>query len=276
MPRSRSTNVPILTRKLSKSAMEFLSRPEHTQARFSRGSYFCLKDGTRLQGVTTLIEKLFVPTHVEVRGSNSCVRLDQVESVKMARQACRAKGTTHGSCIDYELQEYVRDPDKFNSNKHRKDQCTLAILRDLKKKRWRILSSQLIIYCATLRIGTAIDLLCVDEFGELVLLEVKCTQYLDYYHHVQWDARKKRLATFARPLQDVNYSVYNSHQLQLFLMKLIMSYQYGVRDMRVFLCQVNPAYPPIFHPLEKWVEKHSRPIFNYLLAHANVNKASFK
>ncbi|MCH9690326.1 MAG: hypothetical protein K0U10_06715, partial [Gammaproteobacteria bacterium] len=81
--------------------------------------------------------------------------------------------------------------------------------RLLDEKGWTPLASQVPVGCADLRLGTMLDLVCLDRSSNLVILEIKCG-FAGY-----WAVHDQ--GTFRYPFDSVPMSFQNRAQLQLLL-----------------------------------------------------------
>lgn len=87
---------------------------------------------------------------------------------------------------------------------------TTALLRHIHQHRWTPIGAQIAVGNPLVRLGTAIDVLCVRATrhgAKYVVLEIKCGFDRYYFHHSQW--------RMTHPFDAWNDSCYHQHQLQL-------------------------------------------------------------
>jgi len=90
--------------------------------------------------------------------------------------------------------------------------CVQSCIAFLKAKKWRIVGSQVAVADLARRAGTAIDLLCMDESGTYVVVEVK-TRIVGLTRHT--DEYKRVNTCKAKTMHGVPNSLYYRHQVQL-------------------------------------------------------------
>lgn len=112
-------------------------------------------------------------------------------------------GRAQGNKIDKLLKEWA--------NTGRKPKWTdpyfTCIEQALESKQWVPCSSQVVVACAELRLGTMIDLICRDLNGNIYLIELKCG-FDDY-----WNSHDQ--GKFKPPFDDISISCRNRAFLQL-------------------------------------------------------------
>lgn len=86
---------------------------------------------------------------------------------------------------------------------------TTNVLKYMKSQKWIPVAAQIPVGNATLRLGTAIDVLCTTQGRgrPLIVLEIKCGFDRYYLHHTG--------TPMSRPFHQLDDSCYHQHQLQL-------------------------------------------------------------
>lgn len=105
------------------------------------------------------------------------------------------------------------------------------ILRVVKEKGWAPLRSELGIYSPEMNLATQIDLLCMNEELQFILVSIK-TGYAQY-------AKENKTFTFKSPLEDIWDTRKNRHQLQLLIEKLILERNYKITISHAEVIYVN-------------------------------------
>ena len=165
-----------------------------------------VKDGepsTRVRGVTkSIAKKLF-----------SSGTLPLVARRGEARPGGHWKGKNggrrRGKCVDAQVSRLVNGGAKIDGHVF---QLTKAVFAALEMKKLKPVIAQRTVASEAHRLGSAIDIMCLDETNALVLVELKCG--FDKYRKVA--AVKNNVACKMRkPLQDRYDSTLNRHMLQL-------------------------------------------------------------
>jgi len=230
----------------------FLGHPWHRRVHFRREQRrYVLDGGKSLKGLTSQIERWFVPS-----GASHLTYQDSQGSRVDPR--CLSRGAEHGKTVDFQLQSYVKHG-RFPMR--RVDPCALRIVKYLGHKGWRPFATQLVVFDEALQYATAIDLLCEDGRGCLVVVEVKTTRHLAVYR------RTVDGLTFRNVLQDVPYSQHVQHQLQAFLPSLTLQRQYGVRRVFSVVLLVSPPDRLDMFPTPDWLQRRAGVVYDSLRAH---------
>jgi hypothetical protein len=155
-----------------------------------------LRDGhTWARGLTKTLSACFSPEF-----SISVV----LKGVKEIKKKKRGKFT--GNLVDNQISVWVNQNKILENRDPRFD----MIFDVLNKKRWNPLVSQLDLACTRLRLGTRVDLVCENDEGEVILVEIKCG--FDDYYDVN-NGQGNMLA----PFEDVTTTFRKKHFLQLWM-----------------------------------------------------------
>lgn len=112
----------------------------------------------------------------------------------------RKHGRAVGNLVDDELSRWVRDPSYQGSTRF------AAVRRALTEKGWRPFRAQVPVGCSRMRLGTRVDLVCLDRKNRLIIVELK-TGFDDYFY--------TRLGNMRSPFEQVPISCYARACLQL-------------------------------------------------------------
>jgi len=145
-----------------------------------------------------------------------------VPKVTKDTRGCKNPGDKkkHGSTVDTEVGIFcqVRGKlDMFLKEIPDPDPCTLGIIEFLVKHKLQPVISQLIVWDMILNMATAVDLMCMDEHGELVMIEIKATG------HTSSEFYLEKMGHFKEPLSELPFSYKNQDMLQLMLTHLMFS-----------------------------------------------------
>lgn len=141
----------------------------------------------------------------------------------------RDGGKQRGIDVSIELEDYVKYPAARFEQLHPKvDPYTKGVLCRLVSMNLRWIDAERIVYITRHRVGTAIDILCLNEAGEVVVIEVK-TGYADVFCRHQTKMRGHFHA-----LDD---SVLNRAKLQALFGDVLMEEAYGVRATACYIIQ---------------------------------------
>ena len=158
---------------------------------------------TFARGLTKTLSACFSPEF------SIAVTLKGVADIKPKK-----RGKYIGNSIDKQLTEWV---EKVGVKPNAPSDARLVrIISVLKEQKWTPVTSQLALGCSSLRLGTKLDLLCRDNTGSLILIEVKCG-FDDYYDICNQ-------GNFQYPFEDVAISFRNKHFLQLWVTRWLFTH----------------------------------------------------
>lgn len=141
----------------------------------------------------------------------------------------RDGGKQRGIDVAVELEDYVKyTPARFEELHPKVDPFTKAILCRLVDMKLRWIDAERIVYITRFRVGTAIDILCLNNAGEAVVVEVK-TGYADVFGQ----ARGNMLGHF----RDIADSALNRAKLQALFGDVLLEEAYGVRAAACYVIQ---------------------------------------
>lgn len=127
-----------------------------------------------------------------------------------AQRVCQGRtDTEHGRIVDRQIGELARGKALENP-----DPCVLTFVTVLRDRKWRLLSSQVNLWCPDVGRATAADALVTSTGRDLILLEIKATRRAGPNGEAT-DACY-RAATGTRA--GIPLSRYTQHQLQLYCM----------------------------------------------------------
>lgn len=106
-----------------------------------------------------------------------------------------------------------------------------SVIRFIKQKGWAPLRSELGIYSPDLNVATQVDLLCMNEDLQYILISLK-TGYSKFI-------KENETFKFRAPLDDVWDTRKNRHQLQLLIEKLILERNYKIEISQCAVMYVN-------------------------------------
>lgn len=186
-------------------------------------------------------------------------------------------GRIRGSRIHRELEEFVKlDMKNFTKLNKCVHPWTKSVLKFVKNNNWLPVASEFKLFDPLLRIGTAVDLVCVTEPGKIVLIEIKTGFEEGFFCGSK---------SMTGPLCSVmNDSPANQACLQVLLSMLIVMKYHKVYNVEAWVVRVRgkpTADPTIRVPLDpiklpdKFVLKYSRRIYEHLCAQAGVLKPTF-
>lgn len=116
--------------------------------------------------------------------------------------------------------------------------------------------TQVPVGCQTLRVATAVDVVCMDKFGRHCIVEIK-TGFENYYHRHTGTP----LAHISPPQTD---SPANQHQLQLFVTEALFRRTFpGRRHGPAFVLRVDSFGVDVM-PLQTWTKENAALIFTLL------------
>jgi len=212
-----------------------------------------IHDGVKLRGLTKIVAQL-CPCQPHTRCADCDARKDVKRQTGVARgilgtragrkglvpsrTAPAAQQTycagpndrAHGTLVDRQLDSLMRgiEPPVY-------DPCVLILLSFFRTRGWRILGSQVPIYCKSLNCATSIDVLCLNATGGLVLIEVKSTRKAP--GTAESTNRCYRYVTGQRGA--FSASKYMNHQIQLFCMYFTLMYDLKIPVAEAYVLRTN-------------------------------------
>ena len=125
----------------------------------------------------------------------------------------KKSGTQIGMQLDLAITHWVNDPG-FTIMCPRFDEVKRAI----EERGWTPVRAQVAVGCQTLRLGTMVDVVCLDDKGETVLVELKCG-FDDYY-----DVETPGFMNY--PFEDLPLTFRNRHYVQLLVTAWLYSHAF--------------------------------------------------
>jgi len=247
-----------------------LEHPLVARTRFASTS-FVAPDGARRPGLAaTLARRLPVPTHrraaclqcrraaptgtAVVLSTRARARAASAPNVAAARCHTRDGALAHGSLVDAQLVEFVRDEAAFYARYGlaEADACVYAFVRYVREVRhWEFVAAQLPLSVPSLGVATAIDIVCTDAATrrELYVLELKASAN----EPAGWSVYEHAHSAYRRSgaLGRVPRSRYSLHQLQLWGMWHGLSADAHLEVDGAYVVRVSPTAITAF-PLHPW------------------------
>lgn len=254
--------------------------------KYSRAKKAFVLDGVVLSGVHKCIQELFFPAyHRELArfgNTDAIPRVAMVAEVVPVVPAARGKGRSNsparkprkrsspfaymqqgmkiGRKVDKELKDLCKVQPKTRLKKlpllHPQTKKILAALND---EQLGLDRAQVCVGALQYRLGTAVDMVCVDltEESKLpVVIEVKSGWQTDYYRHTRYN--------MSSPFEDLDDSPANQHQIQLAVNVALycMSYydqQYvyeHIQAMKAYVIRAVPHRDEVdVIPLKDWARQ---------------------
>lgn len=150
---------------------------------------------------------------------------------------------------DLALPAHLPETDRQHIQQKRRSirRDTMRICRILDMDHLRPVGAQFPVGHELLRVGTAVDLVCVDTSrdNQVVLVEIKCGFAWYYEKHTEWMMQP--------PFQDKHDSPHNQHQLQLALTRVLYSRTTGrpLDQIRSVVYRTQNEGVAVY-PLEDW------------------------
>lgn len=155
---------------------------------------------------------------------------------------CRgATDAAHGTLVDGNVAAYVAGGDASALT----DPCARTLIAHIVDTLgWLPVAAQVPVYSPTLRLATAVDLVCTDAVTRrrLYLVEIKATRTQSATPELL-DACYKASASRVSPaLPDLPMSRYMQHQLQLWAMHRMLTADAGLRVDAAVVLRVGPGF----------------------------------
>jgi hypothetical protein len=171
----------------------------------------------RTRGITTLLRECFYPTY-------SFYRAKHGEATKGGPKLPGAQGMVRGKLVDEQISAIIN-----GDTVQKKHIFTTFVFNALKKAKFAPQFSQVVVFDETANLATAVDIVCVDENGTPVLIELKCSsdaRYNQYSGNMQGAMQHKR------------NSLANQHVLQAQITRVLWEKTYHM-FARSFVLQIN-------------------------------------
>jgi hypothetical protein len=147
-----------------------LRHPNASRVTFWKSHYALDRGRVSLRGLHKALDAAVVPVVEDLEGLGRPKR----------DRGCRGFGMTHGKAVDAAVAFWA-DSGRIPKNA---DPCALTAIHTLTAAGIAPAKSQFMTYCETTRVGTAIDLVCVERTKRglrPLLVELKSTQYPDAF-----------------------------------------------------------------------------------------------
>ena len=173
-------------------------------------------NGQSMRGCVTRLQQTFYP-EFDVR---------YVLTSNSKKRKRNESGKDRGKRVDEEVGQLVHGITLL----HAPHTFTIKWLRALRHWKWKPIAAQLNIFDEHLSIATAVDCICMDEKGCVIIIEVK-TGYEDYVH--------KSTHFMRAPLGDIKNTPQNQHFLQLGLMCIILEKHYWKHPYKAYVVRID-------------------------------------
>lgn len=145
-----------------------------------------------------------------------------VPRVPKDTRGCKHPGNKleHGKTVDSEVETFCRcggSRAKFLETIPDPDSCTIGIIDYLEKYRYSPLLCQVIVSDSNLNMASAVDLMCCDKDGQLVMIEIKATGHTSNRFY------RETIGYFKEPLHELPFSYMNEDMLQLMLTHMMFT-----------------------------------------------------
>lgn len=213
-----------------------LDHPRHKLVKDTEGAFYYEDPGGKyriLQGLLPRLKSLYWPT-----GSYKNLQKKTkgiVKRTKKRRGRGRFQGLIRGKEVHKQLKDFVQLDGKNFAKRHPNglhDYTERVLKAMVGRMGLRVFVPEMPIYDEVIRVGTAVDKICLDKDGNLVLLEFK-TGYKDYFYN-QDGFMRHSLKEFANSMK-------NRATLQLASAALILekAYQIPLSKMRLYVIRVD-------------------------------------
>lgn len=221
-------------------------------------SFVCA--GKYLRGIHPVLSQYFYPKfiHDRLKLNGKQEHLSQQEWKSGYVKRCMAKGykgMTLGRLVDQQIttgarfmkqyklpQKYLTNLTPLPTHHNVMEDKLLRVLQTFRKGeheyvnlffsaltrlKWTVIGTQIPVGCVVLGLATAVDVVCTNEWGDTILLEVK-TGFDSYYHCY--------IGQMEAPLEMYTDSPYHQHLLQLLVTKLLYMRTYP--EKRISYCYI--------------------------------------
>lgn len=183
-------------------------------------------NGTFMKGLTKLLSRAYCPPRPP-HGSQE-------------HRDTFCKGLTpdeHGSIVDKEMELLINCYHCDTNKLPTADPCTFRLMNYLKEKKWCPVKSQFPIFTKKHGFATAIDFLCTDEQGRLIVVELKSSHHdnkrsYEYGHGLFYCSPFNKMTEFKRSWK-------NFHLLQVLATKLCLERTYGCYAHKYVLVRIG-------------------------------------
>ncbi len=176
------------------------------------------------------------------RSSASKVVGRKWSDVKRICENSTKSGIELGTRVHEQMEDYVKLSEADFRRRHYKINAhTLQLIVALNGWGFTLLGSEVAIRDPNLEYATAIDVVCLDSEGKLVLVEVK-TGYRDYF--------KLSKGLMRRPMNKFACSPINQARMQILLSQMTLFYAYGIVNAKAMVVHVTESgvYPHLVIP----------------------------
>jgi len=168
-------------------------------------------------------------------------------------------GSIRGSKIHSELNDFIFLDKNFFIKKYNSiHPWTIRIINIIKERKWKPILTEFNIYDQHLHVATAIDMICVDSNGTIILLEFK-TGYSGYF-------TEHDNTYMMGPLNKVmENSPLNWAKLQLIFSQIILIKNYNISNpIQSFIIRIDSEGTDIYNIPFEFIIKYSKDLFNHM------------
>jgi hypothetical protein len=144
------------------------------------------------------------------------------------------------------------------------DPRLIKIVNEIIAKKYQLLYSEYKVGDKDLRLGTGVDILCLDEHGGIILIEVK-TGYESGYTGPASQRMKE-------PFNMLDMSPWSQHQLQLLATRELFMTMTGLRVRGAYVWVVNSKARPDVYPLHPDIQHRGKELLTLLAAKTETTK----
>lgn len=270
----------------------------------------CFKfNNTKMRGVHNILSKVFYPFSTKElcqknrskTGSSSSssttpsgTTVDNEIDLFYTNNSCNVMDKkVHGSRVDEQLQKFTeiqaraqQEPNNDGAvdpidllKRHygaNCDPCVIRLLNEFKRRKWTILRTQFIVYNEILKIATAIDMICVDENYNLIIVELKTSTHglSDYFEFSS--GHIKHLSAPSKGLSKIPFSMYTSAMLQLTIAYYIIKSTYSSKAVKYAYVVRIGKNTIWFYEMAEWCYDVMPQIKNAIIAHDSMPKTKKK
>lgn len=191
----------------------------------------------KLRGITKRLKKRFYP----------CVRKGWVVPKKKTQTGGPklVKGIKGGKLVHGQVELFVEHAKRGTLNHFTKennpDPRLIKIVNEIIARKYQLLYSEYKVGSKELRLGTGVDILCMDEDGGIIVIEIK-TGYESGYI----GPSTQRMNA---PFETLDRSSWAQHQLQLLATSQLFSMTTGLKIAGSYVWVVNSKPRPVIYPL---------------------------